>query len=464
MKAFLRLKGRVRPNKKTSEDHYKQLVLSWQLLLKHRALDKFYCLRPILHLIIIFVSCSAVLAQDVAVKATPAANAETEITPLKIGDKIPDALWNLPLQVVNHPKGKKTITLGEYKDKLIILDFWSTWCGTCIAALPRLHELEREFKDDVIILPITDQKANDITAFLKKNSVLSPLNLFSVTDDNTYKFHFPYTMLPHEVWISKSGEIQTITHSSDVTKENIISALTGDADSIAEKKDNLTYDDTRPLLLNNNGADDDFFVNRSIITPAIEGIPRLNSQPKMNEKDSIFRVLSTNADIRRMYALAFKELRTMPHNRTKLELHEPFSVSEKRFLEDLYCYEWIAPISALKHFPQKIQGDLNYHFGINGRMEKRNTKCYVIKIIGKTTIIPNKPEDGLQYLSAWVNTINKDIQHIPLVNDFTDQKIAIPKIPPTIEDIEAINRELKPFGIAIVEKERVLDFFVISEL
>jgi len=140
------------------------------------------------------------------------------ITALNIGDQIPDALWNTPLQVVNHPQDKKNITLADYKGKLIILDFWSTWCGTCVAALPRLHELEKEFKDDVIILPMADQKANEIKAFLKKNRVLSRLNLFSVTDDNTYKFHFPYTMLPHEVWISKSGEVQAITHSSNKGK------------------------------------------------------------------------------------------------------------------------------------------------------------------------------------------------------------------------------------------------------
>lgn len=415
----------------------------------------------------LFIICFMLFGVGVARPQSPdlrgTANNQNN-TALNIGDQIPDALWNTPLQVVNEPEGKKTITLADYKGKLIILDFWATYCGTCIAALPRLHELEKEFKDDVIILPVTDQKANDIRAFLKKNTVLSPLNLFSVTDDNTYKFYFPYTMLPHEIWISKSGEVQAITHSSDVTKENITSALKGDANSIAQKKDNLTYDDTRPLLLNNNGADEDFFVNRSIITSHIKGIPTLNFQPKVNEKDSTFRVLSTNASVRRMYALAFKELRTMPPNRTKLELQEPFSVSEKRFLKDLYCYEWIAPLSALKHFPQKIQADLNYFFGINGSMEKRSTTCYAIKIIGKPTLISDRPKDGLQYLSAWVNNTNKDIQHIPLVNDFTDQKITIPKLPPTIKDIEAINRELKPFGIAIVEEERVLDFFVISEL
>ncbi|WP_257667471.1 hypothetical protein [Parapedobacter tibetensis] len=48
------------------------------------------------------------------------------IKPLQIGDTIPEALLNLPLQVVNHPEGKETITLADYKGKLIILDFWAT--------------------------------------------------------------------------------------------------------------------------------------------------------------------------------------------------------------------------------------------------------------------------------------------------------------------------------------------------
>jgi Thiol-disulfide isomerase and thioredoxins len=386
------------------------------------------------------------------------------ITALNIGDQIPDALWNTPLQVVNHPQGKEAVTLADYKGKLIILDFWSTWCGTCVAALPRLHELEKEFKKDAIILPITDQKTKDITGFLKRNSILSSLNLFSVVEDTAYKSHFPYTMLPHEVWIDQAGKVYAITHSSDVTKENILSALAGQQSTIKQKKDNLTYDRTQPLLLNNNGATESFFLNRSIITPRIDGISSIVSKPKVNEADSTFRTVATNVNIPSIYSLVVKALDTLPNNRVKLELQEASTVTEKRFLQDMYCYEWIAPLRALKYATQKIQTELNFYFGINGRMEKRNTKCYAIKVVGKTTLISGKAEKDLQYLSVWVSKINKDIHQTPMVNDFDRQKIAIPNIPPNTKDIKAINKKLKPFGIAIVEEERVLDFFVISEL
>ncbi|HAT92785.1 MAG TPA: TlpA family protein disulfide reductase, partial [Sphingobacterium sp.] len=51
----------------------------------------------------------------------------THIKSLQIGDNIPEELWHLPLQIVNHPDRKGTTTLNDYRGKLIILDFWATW-------------------------------------------------------------------------------------------------------------------------------------------------------------------------------------------------------------------------------------------------------------------------------------------------------------------------------------------------
>ena len=54
--------------------------------------------------------------------------------PLKIGDAIPATVWTTPLQVVNAPQ--KTTTLSADKGKLILLDFWNTWCSSCLKNFP----------------------------------------------------------------------------------------------------------------------------------------------------------------------------------------------------------------------------------------------------------------------------------------------------------------------------------------
>lgn len=62
---------------------------------------------------------------------------------LKMGDTIPQALWDIQLNVVGHQAGAKQLTLRDYKDKkLIILDFWATWCSSCIASFPSLYKLQ----------------------------------------------------------------------------------------------------------------------------------------------------------------------------------------------------------------------------------------------------------------------------------------------------------------------------------
>lgn len=60
------------------------------------------------------------------------------------------------------------------KDKVYILEFWATWCGPCIRAMPHLTELQKEHKGKLVVIGLThkddvgnDQKA--VTEFVKKS-------------------------------------------------------------------------------------------------------------------------------------------------------------------------------------------------------------------------------------------------------------------------------------------------------
>ena len=47
------------------------------------------------------------------------------------------------------------IKLTDYPDKIVILDFWATWCGPCRRGIPDLVSIQDEYKDDVIVIGIS---------------------------------------------------------------------------------------------------------------------------------------------------------------------------------------------------------------------------------------------------------------------------------------------------------------------
>ncbi|ERJ61159.1 TlpA family protein disulfide reductase [Sphingobacterium paucimobilis] len=59
-----------------------------------------------------------------------------KIKQIKIGDKIPDELWDLPLWIVNDYNGRDTTTLRQESDReWLIIDLWADFCGPCIKSM-----------------------------------------------------------------------------------------------------------------------------------------------------------------------------------------------------------------------------------------------------------------------------------------------------------------------------------------
>lgn len=62
--------------------------------------------------------------------------------------------------IANRPKG--------IENKVVIIDFWATWCGPCVAAIPHMNEIAAEFPNDVAVIGITSEKRGDFDKGIKK--------------------------------------------------------------------------------------------------------------------------------------------------------------------------------------------------------------------------------------------------------------------------------------------------------
>jgi cytochrome c biogenesis protein CcmG/thiol:disulfide interchange protein DsbE len=74
-----------------------------------------------------------------------------------------------PTFTITTDQGKK-ITPGSFGGKLLVLNFWATWCGGCVQEIPSLDVLQHKYGDrGVVVVAISiDKNADKYRAFLEK--------------------------------------------------------------------------------------------------------------------------------------------------------------------------------------------------------------------------------------------------------------------------------------------------------
>lgn len=162
------------------------------------------------------------------------------VKPLSIGDTVP---YIILTNVINFPVSE--IHLSQFKNKLIILDFWATWCNSCVKTFPKLDSLQRKFSDQLQFVLINNLKSSGNTNeqvrsfFTARKKIERALRHIPVCTDSTWQFKqlFPYTFIPHYVWIAPAGNIIAITGAEELTVANIREAILGKPLNLPVKKE-----------------------------------------------------------------------------------------------------------------------------------------------------------------------------------------------------------------------------------
>ena len=73
--------------------------------------------------------------------------------------------------------GSKSLALEDYRGKVVLLDFWASWCPPCLKSLPKYNDLRREIgtANFEIVAINVDENTDDARKFLQKHPVSYPI-------------------------------------------------------------------------------------------------------------------------------------------------------------------------------------------------------------------------------------------------------------------------------------------------
>jgi len=110
------------------------------------------------------------------------------------------------------------VNLASFKGKVILLNFWATWCAPCRVEIPYLIELQQQYTDDLVVLGVSvDDTAEKLKPYATEMQINYPLLIGNGRQDFQDAYG-PFYGIPVTVFVGRDGVIHR-KHSGIASKE-----------------------------------------------------------------------------------------------------------------------------------------------------------------------------------------------------------------------------------------------------
>lgn len=176
-----------------------------------------------------FLTCLAVINMFSLSAQTPrkdsGANGLIKVDPLLVGQKLPEEFWKREYLVYNNGDTTRQ-TLEAYRGKLLVLDFWATWCAICLGQMKEKDELFSRFPAEAKLIYVNPTQTKDTyTNVVKIQDRLAERSLSgkfqSIIEEDYLQQLFPNHIYPRYVWIGPRGDLIGLTLALSVTEGHI---------------------------------------------------------------------------------------------------------------------------------------------------------------------------------------------------------------------------------------------------
>ncbi|MGE8429623.1 MAG: TlpA family protein disulfide reductase [Sphingobacterium sp.] len=336
-------------------------------------------------LIMLFALCFMFSLSAQTPRKDSGANGLNGLIALNPGEPIPDAVWSMPLELNYFDGKKKTVKLADYRNKLIILDFWSTGCASCIEGIPKMELYQQRFKDDVIVLLVNSKRNKDTAKRIKTRFEKYRLDfnytpiLPTILDDTVFTTLIEHNTLPRIAIINKAGIFIGTNSSASLSEQHIKTMLkTGKLPYESEKNIlNKVIDHVdMPLLIDTVGLSYTSTIARYKVN--YNGI-----YPNVHYKNGQTLLQTGNASVRSMYQNAFSDVFKDKIYGTYV-FHSSVPPEFKKLLNDpntFFWYQYFNKDSVDNYsINQAFRRALIDNFGVDVKLKFGFQDVYILKI------------------------------------------------------------------------------------
>ena len=364
---------------------------------------------------------------------------------VQVGSLVPDFDINILTK-----EGTIKKNIKEYRGKVVVLEFWATYCGPCLPAMDHLADLQFKLQKDLEVINITDEERWKVVAFLKKRPTFLSIGL---DNDKSINQLFYHQLIPHTIVIDPQGYIKAITSPEEVTEEVIYLAKSGAMLAVKTKAEFAAKNESATAMTSVQTEDTSFY--KVAISAYKEGV-----QPQINKK-SAFEYEFINCTVPLMYQVLYQTTRPNPNDRACLEVSE----QTKYLLDEKLQYSMTIKVPELmKHRLGEIgMKHLDEIFAVKAKNETRTRKVY--SLTTNKDILPPDSKTGIDMpLKDFLKLLwDSKVVDMPVINESDTADASIIWIGDLPKEVSKVQESISKMGFKLEPKTTETACLVLHE-
>lgn len=363
---------------------------------------------------------------------------------LSVGDKMPD----LAFTWIGDEAPAST---AAFQGKVVVIEFWATWCSPCIQSMRHLKTLQDRFGEDLAIIAVSNEDIARISSFISNTD----LPFLFARENEALRDYFPHRVIPHTVVLSPDQAVAAITRPEALTEEVIAKLLRGEPAQLTVKAD-------RPWDINLDIFGLDSTARQSFqIQPTRPDAPTYsrtyNAGPFQDRRWSFI-----NFEIPMLYREAFS---TSVYRMSYPEPESP----------ETYCVDLLVPEGKKGRLNDILRDSLAAYFGWEAVWQPRETEAWILSAQAEGITLPVALEPasheaaGDHFKSAGATPAqfadyleSFGIAGMPVIDETGSDQLYRFDFSFELENPDTFFEALRRMGLTVKKEKRVVDMLVLS--